>query len=806
MAKISVIIVAYNVEKYIAETLNSAVSQTLKDIEIVVVDDCSTDGTFEIISKYAELDKRIKVIRHEENKSANRARITGFKNSSGEYVMYVDGDDMLSPDACEKAYSAITEEDVDMLGFDMTPQFISTSPDDESLEKNLRDAMRSIEHKVVSISKAGLLDEKAVGGVINFTIWNKIYKRSLLEKASAHVPDEYLNMAEDALYAFLIQYHAKSYSCISDKLYNYRFGCGISTVSALSDRQINAFSKMAFIYDYLSGWVKNVNSEKECEGALQRIYKQTYCSIVDVYIHRVPKEQKEFFISEVLKCGSADMLVLAFSEQQYNNSVTPERIANECAGLDIFKAEKTTAKTIGAYYFRVYNGGVENVISSLTDIWVKSGYNVVLFTDEEPNENDYYINPSIKRVVVPAMKSRDFFNRKNRIEVFKKALIENEVDVMVYNAWNSPDLLLDEMIIKSSGVNLVVHMHSQFCCEMDNDNGFCAYYYSVLPKLFAFADSVVAITDVDNAWWQTVGLRSFKTRNPIQFKMDTETARLNGNNILFVGRISEEKKVIDAIMVAELVRKEIPDTRLTVVGKGDDRAYIQSVDDYIAKNELNDLVDMVGFKSDVIPYYQSADVMLCTSRIEGSPISWLESKICGVPLVSYELPNVDAVRESKGMIVVEHSDIKGAADAIVKILKDEALKKEMGRAARESAEDFLSLDLAEHWKNIFKETLVPKQEPLPLHKLSATETAVRMAVERYSSGILKRAKAAQYANYQSARADALECRVNELEIQIKARLDELERFKHSESYRVGYILTFIPRKIKALLKKILRRG
>ena len=112
MSKVSVIIAAYNVEEYIAETINSVVAQTLKDIEIIVVDDCSTDGTFDIITKCAELDDRIKVIRHEVNKSLMQVRQTGLRNSCGDYVIFLDGDDKLAPNACEKAYKAIKSEKV----------------------------------------------------------------------------------------------------------------------------------------------------------------------------------------------------------------------------------------------------------------------------------------------------------------------------------------------------------------------------------------------------------------------------------------------------------------------------------------------------------------------------------------------------------------------------------------------------------------------------------------------------------------------------------------------------------------------
>lgn len=810
MSKVSVIIIAYNVEKYIAETVNSVVAQTLKDIEIIIVDDCSTDGTFEIISRFAALDPRIKVVRHEDNRSANISRITGLKSACGEYVMYLDGDDCLTPDACEKAYNAISSENVDMLQYDLEINFTSPVPRSDDIERDHRSSLYSLKHKAISVSKAGLLDQNAVGDIISFTIWDKIYKRELLTKAAAFVPQEYLNMAEDVLYCFLIQYHAHSYSYLSERIYKYRFGCGMSTTPTLTDRLLRFIAKNAYVYDYLNKWIKERGAEAEAALALRRVHKQLYTHIVGSYFYRTVKDRKSFFISEISKYGNIDDLVLGFSSFIYEHNVQPELIAKECAGLDIFTAKKDKAKTIGVYYFRVFNGGVEKVISLLTDRWIKAGYNVVLFTDEDPNPDDYYINPEIKRVTVPAMKERDFFNRKERIEVFRKALIDNGVDVMVYNAWNNPDLTLDEMIIKSCGVNLIIHTHNMFCIYTDHHDGACAYYHSSLCKLYAFADSIVTTTDADNAYWQSMGFRAIKTKNPIEYNMNVETAPLNGNELLFVGRISREKRVIDAIKIAELVRKEIPDAHLTVVGKGDDEGYIKEVNDYISDNGLNGLVGMAGFQSDMLPYYQSADIQLVTSSFEGFSLAIMEGKISGLPLVSYELKNLDISRDGRGMVIIPQEDITAAANAVVRILKDPALKKEMGLSARKSAEDFFDIDLTARWNEIFTETLLSRPEKKSLPELSPLEIAMQMAIDDYSRGILIRE---QTHSANVARLGEVEARYNELNsahaslnTSCNALQNELERFKASESYIVGKAITAPLRLLKKLLKKLLRRG
>ena len=118
--KISIIIPIYNVGKYLRECLDSCVNQTLKDIEFICVDDCSTDDSYKILEEYRQTDSRIKIFRHETNKKQGTARNPGLANAIGEYIWFVDSDDSIDTKACQILYDAIKEFDVDMLCFSAT--------------------------------------------------------------------------------------------------------------------------------------------------------------------------------------------------------------------------------------------------------------------------------------------------------------------------------------------------------------------------------------------------------------------------------------------------------------------------------------------------------------------------------------------------------------------------------------------------------------------------------------------------------------------------------------------------------------
>lgn len=101
---ISVITPAYNAEAYVAETIESVLAQTYTDWEMIIVDDCSTDRTYEIAVRYSENDGRIKVIRHENNSGVAAARNTALDAASGDYVAFLDSDDMWFPDKLRIQY------------------------------------------------------------------------------------------------------------------------------------------------------------------------------------------------------------------------------------------------------------------------------------------------------------------------------------------------------------------------------------------------------------------------------------------------------------------------------------------------------------------------------------------------------------------------------------------------------------------------------------------------------------------------------------------------------------------------------
>ena len=116
---VSIIIPIYNAAVYLEKTLQSVLKQTYKNIEIICVNDASTDKTIDILNKYAEEDKRIHIINEEINVGTSKARKDGVLCSQGRYIVFVDADDILMPNACEKIVSFGKTQGFDIIQYDV---------------------------------------------------------------------------------------------------------------------------------------------------------------------------------------------------------------------------------------------------------------------------------------------------------------------------------------------------------------------------------------------------------------------------------------------------------------------------------------------------------------------------------------------------------------------------------------------------------------------------------------------------------------------------------------------------------------
>ena len=220
-ALISVIIPVYNQQRHISRCLASIVSQTYKNLEIIVVNDGSTDGSARIINRFASNDHRVNVL-YQDNAGVAIARKNGFSKSTGEWCVFVDSDDYLLPNSIETLHSAARKNDVDLACGRIIRRFgpfikRSQSPKESDSVKVIRQPELFSSYY---ISFFGV-------NILPVTMYGKIIRKETIDQAMNKIDifaTPLLHMGEDEAFNLQLFPYLSSYLCLSAPVYVYRYG------------------------------------------------------------------------------------------------------------------------------------------------------------------------------------------------------------------------------------------------------------------------------------------------------------------------------------------------------------------------------------------------------------------------------------------------------------------------------------------------------------------------------------------------------------------------------------------------------
>ena len=222
--KVAIVIPAYNAEKTLASAVESVLAETLKDLEVVIVDDGSKDGTGRIADELAAKDARVKVL-HQSNQGCVRARLNGIRASVAPYVGFVDADDAVEPELHERMLSFAEEHDLDVVECD------SSKPDGDTPPRIVRgkEAVRS------EVVYPLLFEGKGAA-----TVWDKIYRRKCL---SDDFCASYCICFEDFVLNHAFFREVSSFGRIHAPLYHYQVNDASVTRRRFSQRNILDFKE-----------------------------------------------------------------------------------------------------------------------------------------------------------------------------------------------------------------------------------------------------------------------------------------------------------------------------------------------------------------------------------------------------------------------------------------------------------------------------------------------------------------------------------------------------------------------------------
>ena|GEM_PF-2228288 len=236
----SIIIPAYNVEKYIKNTINSVVNQKFQDYELIIIEDCSTDSTLSIIENYVKSNEKIKIIKQPENSTQHVARIDGVAAAQGLYILFLDGDDSFT----ENAFAILNE-------------YIITNPNFDFYEFGYIRMPSSVVVLPLSVDENRFHSFFYKKKYPLHTVWNRVYETNILKKAFSSMKRIRINQGvEDYYESVVISYYSKKYTIIKKVIINYSIGIGISTTYKCYDAIIAYLDSTIFMIGLVEEFLK----------------------------------------------------------------------------------------------------------------------------------------------------------------------------------------------------------------------------------------------------------------------------------------------------------------------------------------------------------------------------------------------------------------------------------------------------------------------------------------------------------------------------------------------------------------------
>lgn len=282
--KVSVIVPAYNVEGYIEDTINSILVQTLSDIEVVVIDDGSTDGTFSILSRIKDRDSRLKILSRS-NTGVSGARNDGLDLASGEYVCFVDSDDLIANNMLEVMYTALKQSDAQLCvasikSFTNPMELPTYSSQGKTYVIDMADGLKR------------LLFEK---DILNSQC-SKLYNRDYLESLKFNTNFAY---GEDMLFNYNFMLKNGSLVLMDFTPYYYRQRSGSAMAVPYQNKRADSLKAAKIIYGQL------VDNDIYHDAAINKLFTESV-SILGLmsgedYDYAIEKECLEFIDKSKVK-------------------------------------------------------------------------------------------------------------------------------------------------------------------------------------------------------------------------------------------------------------------------------------------------------------------------------------------------------------------------------------------------------------------------------------------------------------------------------------------------------------------------
>lgn len=315
MVKISVIIPVYNAEKYLIQCLDSICNQSLQDIEIICVDDGSTDTSYAILLEYQKKDTRIQIYQ-QTNQYAGAARNHGMRHATGKYLLFLDADDYFKPTLLEKMYSYAEANNLQVT----VCQYDTYREDIASIVPRSFSEVEAMIPEGKDVFSAIDLQGNGIFQLSSGWAWDKLFLREYVIECGYEFPT--MRSSEDGFFSFMLMARAERIGYMKEVLITYRLGNQNSLSSTKDTNWENGFLMLDMIYKELNRLgIYGVYQNSFLRFVVEfDIWYMESMNTVDAFVHcyrRIQEDEKKYQILGVNQICCSEYLL-----KKYENIIT----------------------------------------------------------------------------------------------------------------------------------------------------------------------------------------------------------------------------------------------------------------------------------------------------------------------------------------------------------------------------------------------------------------------------------------------------------------------------------------------------
>lgn len=704
---VSIVIPVFNDADVIATALDSCLRQSLTAIEIIVVDDASTDGTAEIVERYGASDPRVRLIRQERNASAYQARRIGILAAEADHLLFLDGDDELAVRAAEAALEKATATDADLVQFGVDVVHLDGHTGG-AFESRLQPKHASLVGSDV-LRKLFPLDRPAQG-----QLWRYLFRTKLLADAYAlMVADLVLPRVNDLPITFLAAALATRFESIPDRLYRYHFGRGGSGQKVRDLGTASFYAGAIHSIDSIEPAVRQIASTSLDSDSVLTTYASVRRAIIGYTTHYLAEHTRV----DLLDAMFADLYSRASSRDivQSTASHWPKAIDTLAAHPASIILPTRPVRSIMLATNHLRTGGISGVVISQARVLHESGFRVTVAA-REPGSDLSRLPPGVEFAEVSPAPLGDALSQ------WAEACAQHNVDLVIDHQWQySTSWQAFALAARAEGVATIGWSHNfagrSLLLGLER--------LESTPRYFSLLSHLVVLSPLDVAFWKLQGMPrvSYLPNPPSSNSLDAGIATSprpapTGRRIELAwwGRLQQRtKRVSELIDVAEHLERMGVDFRLRIIGP-DWRDMTAARLNRMAKERgLGNRVKAVGplRGASLTAAIDSSDLFVNTSIIEGYPLTIPEAQSRGLPVAMYDLPWLALITDNDGIATTPWGDARALAARIAEITADPSGYAHMSNASLVASERERSHDFPARYRQLIAGELPADMSPEP---------------------------------------------------------------------------------------------